>query len=208
MEIILGSPGLAMGSVSILCAEPYARICEGHPSDAHLWQHWAQVDALSDYLAKNAVLIPRRFRIRAVLIACPALWRRRQPVSGPVAGGVDVSAINRLHPEASSPGFKADFRERFACSLWQVDHEVVSDAVVLCDVDLSAQMPHKRRLFPAVQLNGSRSASATTMHGLATWTEIEMQLGSWITSSEPKVCEHDGRYGFRPSYDLNGVLLA
>jgi len=207
LHLLQGTPALAAGSVGALLSEPYARACEGQVCDAQLWQHWAQVEALRWTLANGASLVPRAFRMRACLIACPELWRRRQPISGLVCGGVDVASINRLHPDASANAGDA-FRERFPCSLWQVAHTIASragsssaDADVLCVVDFATSMPRRSRCFPPVVLKAAKEATQG-IQALVTWTEVEVAEGRWISSSAPSECD------FRPAPDLQGVMLA
>ncbi|CAJ1421638.1 unnamed protein product [Effrenium voratum] len=184
------SPRLGPGTVALLCGEPFLRQCEGQVCDAQLWQHWAQVDALRWCLARGAVLLPGLFRVRAVLLACPALWRRRQRIR---AGDlpVDVSAINELHPDPP-----AAWRSRFPCGLWQVDHAVVSAPTTLCQVDLAEPLPRLRQRFQRATL----TREGDTVHGLATWTEV--WLGGWVPTAQ---CQ-GGR--FQPGPAMQGVLLA
>lgn len=199
LQSLRGTPALAPGSVAVLVAEPFSRACEGLVCDAQLWQHWAQVEALRDFLDPRVIFVPRRFRIRAVLLSCRELWRRRQPVDAKCAG-VDVAAINRLHPDSSSSRSATGFRERFPCGLWQVDHSVVSDAVTLCDVALDDRMPRRKRRFDARELH-AREASRG-VQAIATWTEIEASEGRWISTASLSGSR------FRPCPSLQGVLLA
>ncbi|CAK0883442.1 unnamed protein product [Prorocentrum cordatum] len=153
-------PMLVPGSVSALCGEPHLRACEGLPCDSQLWQHWAQVDSLRWTLAPAAALVPCRFRVWAALVSCPGLWRRRQPVGAPVCGGVDVAAINRLHPESGADG--AAFRHRFPCGLWQVEHSIRGEPAALCEVHLSEPFPERVRLFPEVTFQPRPSPRVST----------------------------------------------
>lgn len=199
LQAVLGSPSLAPESVGIMLAEPYARACEGFPCDAQLWQHWAQVDALSWALKPGAALVPLRFRVLGALVECSALWRRRQCVSEPVCGGVDVQAINSLHAEAGIERRKGGFRPRFPSALWQSAHTVFSDAAILCDVALCDPMPEHRRRFPETSL--TCKSTDGKVHAVATWTEVELSPGQWIASAEIR-----SGY-FRPGPCSQGILL-
>ncbi|CAE7612010.1 PRMT16 [Symbiodinium natans] len=198
---LLGSPCLTPESVSMICGEPFARECEGLPCDSQMWHHWAQVDALRFALKPTAVLLPRSFRLKAVLLSCHDLWRRRQEIQS--AWGVDVSAVNRLHPERrnGTPGLPGSpGRPRFPCGLWQVEHAILSDPVTLCQVDLAEDFPDSVRRFPGVMLGSGRPG----VHGIATWTEVWFsKVTGWI----PTVRIGEAAR-FQPSPMLQGVLLA
>lgn len=183
---VLGSPSLVAESISILCGEPFARACEDSTCDSHFWHHWAQVDALRFSLRPGAELLPRHFRLQAVLITCPELWRRRQEVTQ--VQGVDVSAMNRLHPKESGRS------ARFPCGLWQLEHAIVSDPGTLCLVDMAEPFPTQPLSFPELHL-----AADGAVHGLATWTDV--WLGTWVSTA--RVARR-----FRPAPARQGVVLA
>ena len=183
---VLGSPSLVPESISILCGEPFARACEESTCDSHFWHHWAQVDALRFSLRPQAELLPQHFRLRVVLITCPELWRRRQEVT--LVQGVDVSAMNRLHPKDSGHSTP------FACSLWQLEHSIVSAPQTLCQLDMAEPFPSEVRSFRELHLVADAKA-----HGLATWSEV--WLGSWVSTA--RVARR-----FGPAPARQGVVLA
>lgn len=199
---LLGSPCLAPKSVSMICGEPFARECEGLPCDCQLWHHWAQVDALRFSLKPEGVLLPRSFRLKAVLLSCQDLWRRRQELSSVV--GVDVSAVNRLHPErrnGSEGTILVPGRPRFPCGLWQVEHAILSDPVTLCQVDLAEDFPESFQRFPGVTLR----SKCPGVHAIATWTEVCFSKATdWI----PTVRIEKDTARFQPSPMMQGILLA
>ena len=202
---LLGSPSLAPKSLSMICGEPFARECEGLACDSQLWHHWAQVDALRFALKADAILFPRFFRVKAALLSCEDLWRRRQEIRGRVHG-VDVSAVNQLHPErcqvsALGDG-KSSGRLRFPCGLWQVEHRILGDSVVLSEVDLAEDFPSSLRRFPESTLRSSQPQQ--TVHALATWTEVWF---SKVTGWMPTV-RISKEAEFEASPAMQGVLLA
>jgi len=201
-KTFVGSPRLAPQSVAMVCAEPYARQCEGAPCDAQMWQHWSQIDSLRWALRSSVVLLPRKFCVKAVLISCQELWRRRQPVSGPICG-IDVSAVNTLHPEV---GQDSPFRDRFPCGLWQVAHSIIGEAVTLCAIDLNEDFPQVPRDFPQVHMTCPDSSAAVS--GLATWTEQDVGLN--VTPMSTASFRHTavGSRHFAPGPWLQGVMLA
>ena len=84
---------------------------------------------------------------------------------------MDVSRINKLHPAWTRASQKATYH-RFPCSLWQVEHRVVSEALTLCEVDFAANFPKMLRC-PKVTLQAFRGASL--VHGVVTWTECDLR---------------------------------
>ena len=188
---VLGSPSLERKMISLVCGEPFAKECEGLPCDCQLWHHWAQVDALGFSLTSNCIFLPCSFRVKAVLIACPDLWRRRQPIRFPVQG-LAVGAINDLHPDVTGRD------HRFPCSLWQVDHAVLSHPGILCSVDVKMPFPENLLEFSKIILSPKTKSK---VDGIATWTEVCFN-GAWI----PTAHISDGR--FQPGPMMQGVLLA
>ncbi|CAE7469154.1 CPK3 [Symbiodinium sp. CCMP2456] len=206
IQPLICSPSLAPESVHMICGEPYATECEGMACDAHFWQHWAQVDALRWTLAPGAVLMPRGFRVRAALLSCAGLWQRRQPVTAEVCG-VDVSRINKLHPSWTRASQNAENAyHRFACSLWQVEHRVVSEALTLCEVDFAANFPKMLRC-QKVTLHAFRGASA--VHGVVTWTECDLRGNHNWSQWLPTARLSDSAFPqIQPTPFLQGVVLA
>ena len=168
---VLGSPNLERKIISMVSGEPFAKECEGLPCDCQFWHHWAQVDALRFALKSSCIFLPRAFRVKAALLGCRDLWRRRQRISGPVQG-VDVSAINELHPDVPVP-------QRFPCSLWQVEHAILSEAVTLCSIDMEMPFPDSQE-FPKTTLR----SQSTAVDGIVTWTEVCFSSATgWIPTA-------------------------
>lgn len=84
---VLGSPSLERKIISMVSGEPFAKECEGLPCDCQFWHHWAQVDALRFALKSSCIFLPRAFRVKAALLGCRDLWRRRKTNQWPRAGG-------------------------------------------------------------------------------------------------------------------------
>ena len=181
----------------MVSGEPFAKECEGLPCDCQFWHHWAQVDALRFALKSSCIFLPRAFRVKAALLGCRDLWRRRQRISGPVQG-VDVSAINELHPDLPCP-------QRFPCSLWQVEHAILSEPVTLCSIDMKMPFPDSQE-FPKRTL---RSSQSTAVDGIVTWTEVCFAT-EWIPTARIRVSRRDACAArcFEPSPMMQGVLLA
>eukprot|EP00435_Cladocopium_sp_Y103_P008249 s4688_g2.t1 len=192
---VLGSPSLERKIISMVSGEPFAKECEGLPCDCQFWHHWAQVDALRFALKSSCIFLPRAFRVKAALLSCRDLWKRRRRISGPVQG-VDVSAINELHPDVSGP-------QRFPCSLWQVEHAILSEAVTLCSIDMEMPFPDSQE-FPQTTLRSSRTAK---VDGIATWTEVCFSSAGWIPTARIIRARRDV-WCFEPSPMMQGVLLA
>ena len=196
---VLGSPSLERKIISMVSGEPFAKECEGLPCDCQFWHHWAQVDALRFALKSSCIFLPRAFRVKAALLGCRDLWRRHQRISGPVQG-VDVSAINELHPDVPVP-------QRFPCSLWQVEHAILSEAVTLCSIDMEMPFPDSQE-FPKTTLR----SQSTAVDGIVTWTEVCFSSATgWIpTARIIRVSRRDAcaAWCFEPSPMMQGVLLA
>lgn len=199
---LLGSPSLAPRSISIICGEPFSRDCEALPCDSQLWNHWAQVDALRFSLSSECIFLPRAFRVKVALLRCKDLWRRRQAIGG-LLHGVDVSAINALHPEADLSASGPIWRRRFPCGLWQVEH-LLGRAAVLCTVDMEREaFPVMSRNFGTVTLN-----SEGDVDGLATWTEVNFTEGLWLPTLRLSNNIPSGEMCVQPSPMMQGILLA
>ena len=199
---LLGSPSLAPRSISIICGEPFSRDCEALPCDSQLWNHWAQVDALRFSLSSKCIFLPRAFRVKVALLRCKDLWRRRQVIGG-LLHGVDVSAINALHPEADFSASGPIWRRRFPCGLWQVEH-LLGRAAVLCTVDMEREaFPVMSRNFGTVTLN-----SEGDVDGLATWTEVNFTEGLWLPTLRLSKHIPSGEMCVQPSPMMQGILLA
>ncbi|CAE8732200.1 unnamed protein product [Polarella glacialis] len=219
------------GTMDAVIAEPFDSSVEDRECDLQMWQHWAQVEdlrrCLTAAVGRPALVWPRRFRVRAALVSCEGLWKRRQPLTGRLIGGVDVSCMDPL----ASHKFFAWSEEnrtidgsaaRFPCELWQQEHALLlrapEEACVLCEVDVCEALtkrtwPTQRLQLPEELLRAGQCRAVP--HAIATWTEIAAPeqgepglSGTWWSTARFIDLGAQGGLRFAVGPSKQGVLLA
>ena len=198
-------------SIDVLIAEPFFADASTAWAGASLFRFWDLRTQLSPLLdvsteeededeegaASLAIVCPSRGRIMASFVECAALWRQRRPLAeGASIAGLDLGALNALHPsrEAADGGDREgegdggdDDDDGAADSVASVpvsasatlslplhlhQHRVLSKPVCVLDVDVEGRA--EMESLAGMPTSLECLCDGSVVHAIAFWVQYEL----------------------------------